>query len=102
MNEIITKLNEIEEKADAILSDAKERKEQLAIQLEQQKQEIDAKYDRLETEAVERLKRQLLEEAEAEIAHMREKNRAASEQLERTYESEKDQLAEEIVGRIIG
>ena len=101
MNRIISKLNEIEEKADAILSDARERKEQLAEQLEQEKRELDAKYDRLEAEAVERLKEQLLAEADAEIAGMQEQNRNAAEQLEHTYESGKEQMAEEIVRRII-
>lgn len=101
MNRIISKLNEIEEKADAILSDARERKEQLAAQLEQEKRDLDAKYDRLETEAVESLKRQLLDEADTEIAAMQERNRNAAEQLEQAYESGKEQLAEEIVRRII-
>ena len=101
MNRIISKLNEIEEKADAILSDARERKEQLAAQLEQEKRDLDAKYDRLETEAVESLKRQLLDEADTEIAAMQERNRNAAEQLEQAYEAGKEQLAEEIVRRII-
>ena len=101
MNTIITKLNEIEEKANAILSDAKARQEQLSMQLEREKREIDAKYDRLEAEAVEQLKQRLTAEAEAELAQMRERNREAAEQLDRTYESEREQLAEEIVGRII-
>ena len=101
MNKIITKLNEIEEKANAILSDAKERQEQLNAQLEREKREIDAKYDRMETEAVEGLKQRLAAEAEVELARMRERNREAAEQLDHTYESEREQLAEEIVGRII-
>ena len=47
MNEIITKLNEIEEKAETMISDAKDRKQQLEEKLELDKKELDRKYKTL-------------------------------------------------------
>lgn len=102
MNEIITKLNEIEEKAGAILSDAGSRKEQLMMQLEKDKREIDAKYDRMEEEAVAQLGRQMRDGARTQLEELREKSLAAAEQLEDTFEAQKESLAEEIVKRVTG
>lgn len=101
MNEIITKLNEIEEKADAIISDAKARKEQMAVQLEADKKAIDAKYDRLEKEAVEEFLGQRQMVAEKQIQEMKEKDAKALERLEASFLQEKEKLADEIFRRIV-
>lgn len=101
MNEIITKLNEIEEKADTILSDAKSRKEQMMAQLEADKLEIDAKYDRMEAESVKQLDERLREEADRQMESYRKSSRAAVEQLELTFAEQKEELAEKIVKRLI-
>lgn len=102
MNEIITKLNEIEEKAGAILSDASSRKEQLMTQLEKDKREIDAKYDRMEEEAVAQLGGQLRDGARRKLQELREKSQEEAEQLEHMFEAQKESLAEEIVKRVTG
>lgn len=102
MNEIITKLNEIEEKAGAILSDASSRREQLLMQLEKDKREIDAKYDWMEEEAVAQLGRKLRDGAKAQLQELREKSLAAAEQLDVAFEEQKEGLAEEIVKRVTG
>lgn len=101
MNEIITKLNEIEEKADAILFDAKSRKAQMLERLEQDKQEIDEKYERLEAEAVRELEIQLRADAGAQVEALREKSRAEAKQLDDAFEARKEQLAEELLKRIL-
>ena len=69
MNAIITKLNEIEEKAELILRDAGEKKD--ALQLEEQKREIDAAYDRKEAEAMQRLEEQLTAGAKQKLEELR-------------------------------
>lgn len=101
MNEIITKLNEIEEKADTILCDAKTRKAELSAQLEQKKREIDAEYDRMEAEAMKQLEERLTAEARRSIAELREKNRTEEEAFDAEFAKEKEQLAEQIMLRVI-
>lgn len=101
MNEIITKLNEIEEKAETILCDARERKDELSVQLEQSKREIDAEYDRMEAEAMRVLEERLRTEAEREIAGLRAKEKEAAEVFDVKFSEEKEQLAEQIMQHVI-
>lgn len=101
MNEIITKLNEIEEKAESIISDAQSRKEQLGKQLEADRKEIDRKYDRMEQEMLEQLEQKLNREAEAKIKELREMSQAAMDELNASFLLNRDKMAEEIVKRII-
>lgn len=101
MNEIITKLNEIEEKADAMLSDAKNQKEQLAAKLERQKQLLDEKYAAMEKEKMKQLKEQLKKAAQEEIAREKKETEQAIIQLAERFEKEKESMAEEIFQRII-
>ena len=67
MNEIITRLNEIEEKAETILCDARARKDELSVQLEQEKRRIAAEQDKLETEAMQQLEEKLTAEAKQKV-----------------------------------
>lgn len=101
MNEIITKLNEIEEKAEAIISDAKSRKERMMAGMEADERAIDEKYDRMEEEAAQKLRQRLKEEGDAQIQSMREQNEAAIERLDKRFMEQKEKLAEEIFSRII-
>lgn len=101
MNEIITKLNEIEEKADAIISDAKARKEQMVVQLEADKKAIDEKYDRMEQEAAENFKRKRQSLAREQIQELQEKNAEALARIETAFLAQKKELAEEIFERIV-
>ncbi|MBO5069884.1 MAG: hypothetical protein J6C37_05930 [Roseburia sp.] len=101
MNEIITKLNEIEEKASAIISDARERKNAMMVQLQQDEKEIDIKYDRLLEENSKHLAEKLQAETEERIAGDRERAKKATWELNVLFQTKKDQLAEEIFARII-
>lgn len=101
MNEIITKLNEIEEKAESIISDAQSRKEQLGKQLEADRKEIDRKYDRMEQEMLEQLEQKRNREADAKIKELREMSQAAMDELNASFLLNRDKMAEEIVKRII-
>lgn len=100
MNEIITKLNEIEEKAQTILCDARASKEEMMAKLDQDKREIDAEYDRLETESMQQLKARLRADAEAEIAKLRQKNKQAAEEFDIEFAKEKERLAEQILASV--
>lgn len=101
MNEIITKLNEIEEKADAILLDAKNDKERQMAQLARDKQEIDARYDRIEQEHAKTMREQLMAKARTQTEAAREETRKACEQLLAYYGEHKERLADEIMNRVI-
>lgn len=102
MNEIITRLNEIEEKAGELLCSAKMDKEHLAAQLEQQKRTIDEKFERMETESAQRLREQLMSEARRQMDEMRQRSEKAGEELETRFRERKEQLAEEMFRRVIG
>lgn len=102
MNEIITKLNEIEEKADAILSDARGRKEEMMVQLERDKREIDAEYNRLEAESMKKLEANLRRDAATQIAAVQAQNQKSEESFEQFFSEKKEELVEEILQRIIG
>lgn len=101
MNEIITKLNEIEEKADAILSDARGRKEEMMVQLERDKREIDAEYNRLEAESMKKLEANLRRDAATQIAAVQAQNQKSEESFEQFFSEKKEELVEEILQRII-
>jgi hypothetical protein len=102
MNEVITKLDEIEEKADAILSDARTRKEQLMTRLELDKHAVDEQYEQLERETVERLKADRRAEAGQRIKELSEEKERAIQELDVMYADRGEQLADEIFGRVIG
>lgn len=101
MNEIITKLNEIEEKAETILCDARARKDELSVQLEQDKRRIDAEQDRLETEAMQQLEEKLTAEAKQKVEKLRRKKKEASDASDLKFAEEKEHLAEQIMLRVI-
>lgn len=101
MNEIITKLNEIEEKAEAILLDAREEKERMQQRLTEQIQELDARYDRIEKERADALRAQLKAKAHAQTEAAREETREALRRLSSYYEANEERLAEEIMQRVI-
>lgn len=101
MNEIITRLNEIEEKAEAILLDAREEKERMQQRLTEQMQELDARYDRLEKEQADALRAQLKAKAHEQTEAAREEMQAALCRLFFYYEANGERLAEEIMQRVI-
>lgn len=67
MNDIITRLDEIEERADAILAETENRKNDMAKQLEADKQAIDVKYDKMLKAHMQELSERLRGEAKREI-----------------------------------
>lgn len=101
MNEIITKLNEIEEKAEAILRDAQVRKEELTAQLERDKQAIDEAQEKRETEMMQKLREELTAEAQEKTRELHRREKEAAEAFEERFAQEKEALAEQILQRVI-
>ncbi|MDD6057324.1 MAG: hypothetical protein PUB98_03540 [Clostridiales bacterium] len=101
MNEIITKLDEIEQKAEAILTKAQERREKIFSQIEDAKREIDAKYERMEQAAMALYFEELRSKNDAKRKEKEEKSKEEIEELARFFEERKEALAEEIFFRII-
>ena len=99
MNEIITKLDEIEKKAESILTEAAAEKEKMLKQLD--KREMDGRYTSMRQKQEEEIKQQLLSEAETKITRQREHYEAAKRRLEEDFAQKKDSLAEEIFESII-
>lgn len=100
MNEIITKLNEIEEKAECILADARSRKDQMMQEHEKEKRILDEKYERLQEEELKAFEEKLKEETGAQIEAAHEDAQAQIERLEHMFSEKKETLAEEILERI--
>ena len=96
MNEIITKLDEIEKKAESILTEAAAEKEKMLKQLEFDKREMDGRYTSMRQKQEEEIKQQLLSEAETKITRQREHYEAAKRRLEEDFAQKKDSLAEKI------
>lgn len=101
MNEIITKLNEIEEKAECILADAGARKDQMMREHEKEKRILDEKYERLQAEELKSFEEKLREEISGQVEAAHEDAQAKIEQLELMFAEKKESLAEDILGRII-
>ena len=101
MNEIITRLNEIEEKAETILCDARARKDELSVQLEQEKRRIAAEQDKLETEAMQQLEEKLTAEAKQKVEKLRLKKKEAADAFNMKFAEEKECLAEQIMQCVI-
>ncbi len=102
MNEVITRLNEIEEKANSIMEGAKAKKMQMEERLVFEKKEFDARLKEEERARAEGLAKELRKEAEQELVCLREKNRNAIAGLNEYYEKNEERLAEEIFRKIIG
>ena len=102
MNEVITRLNEIEEKANSIMEDAKAKKMQMEERLVFEKKEFDARLKEEENARAKRLARELRKEAEQELFKLREKNKNAIAVQNEHYEKNKERLAEELFRKIIG
>jgi vacuolar-type H+-ATPase subunit H len=101
MNEVITKLDDIEKRAGAILSDAKSRKEQLMRDLEKDKRAIDAEYEKKEQKSVEDLKAKRRNEAEGQFSQLEKSGREAIDKLNALYEEQGEKLADDIFKRIV-
>lgn len=100
MNEIITKLNEIEEKAEYILADAGARKEQMMQEHEKEKRALDEKYERLQAEELNAFEEGLREDTRQQIETAQTEARVQAERLEQMFAEKKEALAEDILKRI--
>lgn len=102
MNEVITRLNEIEEKAGSILEDARSRKDQMQQQLKADLLEIDREYEEKEEEQLKDLERQLKLNAAKEMEQKKEETDRKKADFLAQFEEKKDTLAEELFLKIIG
>jgi vacuolar-type H+-ATPase subunit H len=101
MNEIITKLDEIEKKAESILTEAAAEKEKMLKQLEFDKREMDGRYTSMRQKQEEEIKQQLLSESKTKLLGQKEHYEAKMRQLEEEFLQKKETLAEEIFESII-
>lgn len=102
MNEVITRLNEIEEKANSIIEDAKAKKARMEEQLLLEKKELDARFEEEEKRHAAGYAKELEKKAEKELLNLREKNKAAIAGLQENFEKNAEHMAEEIFRKIIG
>lgn len=100
MNEIITRLNEIEERAGAILAAADEKKEAMAAQFEADRQEIDRKYERMLAQDIREYEQERRWEAERELAEARRRSEEELFRLVQSFEGQREALAAQIADRV--
>lgn len=101
MNEIITKLNEIEEKAECILADAASRKDQMMQEHEKEKRALNEKYEQFQAEKLKVFEEELRSNTRYQIEEARDEARVQREALEQMFSEKKEVLAEDIFQRMI-
>lgn len=101
MNEVITKLYEMEGTAGRILAEAQRYKEQLLEQREREKKAVERELERELERKLSAKKQRLDEEAAAEILELETRCREQMDALEEAYGGHLDTLAEEIFQKIL-
>lgn len=101
MNEIITKLNEIEEKAEAIISDARTGKDRMISELDAAQKAVDDRYDQMEAQTAGELEQRLRKEGEEQLDRMRKENASSIRRMAEAFDREREKMAQAVFERLI-
>ena len=101
MEDIISKLAEIEAAASHIMDDVAEQKKQLAREYEESIQNFDDTIDREVQEKSETIRRELEVRMKDELAKQRSETETVLSQMESYYETHHSQLAKQIYDKIL-
>lgn len=100
MNEVITKLYEIEETAGNILNNAKRARDNLQSQLKLEEQAFEREQMHELTRRIQQKSQELEEQTSQEIARIEENYQNQRQRLDERYDRHIDELAERIVKRM--
>lgn len=100
MDNMVTRLSEIDQEAQRIVETAAARKKELESQSREQKKIFDRELEEKTRETLESLKEKLETEMEQELAGLREESKKALELLDKQYENSHEALAEELFRRV--
>lgn len=101
MNEVITKLNEIEEKAQGMIDEAKAAKEAMQSQLAFDQRELDERYAKEAAAWEEKTRLILLDQSREAAAKRRAEGEQAIQQLEEQFLQTKEQRVEALFQELI-
>lgn len=101
MEEVISKLSEIEATAKNIMAEAEKTKQSLSDDLEKQFKEFDGKIDARTEEKIAAIRKQLESDKESEVKKLRQETKKRFADMELYYEENHEKLAEEIFNRIV-
>lgn len=101
MNEVITKLNEIEEKAQGMIDEAKAAKETMQSQLAFDQKELDERYAKEAAVWEEKTRLTLLGQSREAATKRRAEGEQAIQQLEEQFEQTKEQRVEVLFQKLI-
>ena len=102
MDEIISKLSEIELIANKIMEDGVLRKKEIALIMKEKTSAFDLEIDHKTTKRLEELKEELNAEAEQELNQLRKKNQIILDSLEKEYEENHKALAKDLLNQVLG
>lgn len=100
MNEVITKLYEIEETAGNILNNAKRARDDLQSQLKLEEQAFEREQMHDLKSRIQKKGQELEEQTSQEIAAMEETYRKQKQRLDERYDQHLDEMAEKILKRM--
>lgn len=101
MEDIISKLAEIEAAASHIMDDVAEQKKQLALEYEESIQKFDDTIDREIREKSESIRKKLEVQMKEELTKQRAETETVLAQMETYYEEHHTQLAQQIYDKIL-
>lgn len=101
MEDIISKLAEIEAAASHIMDDVTEQKKQLALEYEESIQKFDDTIDKEVQKKSENIRQKLEIQMKNELAKQRSETEAVLNQMETYYEEHHTQLAQQIYDKIL-
>lgn len=101
MNEVITKLYEIEETASTILKNAQRQKEQMQLKMQEEQKQLEQELEQDFQQRLAQTKVHLDEQAKDQIHKLKGKYSQQMEELDETYDNHLDELADAIFAKII-
>ena len=101
MEQIISRLSEIETAATAIMEDADRQKKVLSQEMENRCKEFDIALERETDEQIAKIRQNLEKEKDARLASLREDTDAAFRSLDSYYEKNHERLSRQLFKQIV-
>lgn len=101
MEQILSKLSEIETTANYIMEEASEKKQALTLEMEEQCRTFDTQVDEDTAGRVDEIRRQLEQDKEKELSQLRQQTKDMFAKLDAYYAENHERLAKEIYSKIL-
>lgn len=101
MEQILSKLSEIETTANFIMEEASRKQQEMSRQLEEQCRSFDAQVDADTAKQVSEIRRQLEKDKEQELSKLRSQTEASFAEMDAYYAHNHEKLAKQIYDKIL-